>query len=258
MAVFDFDYEKTFNNAKTIFSQIHFRNGKEKEALTRLKSASSLGFEVACYAFILHDADIEENGEVKTPHIHLMFTAKEGHSKQYWLDALFKAFGDLCVTREAITLSSVQYERGALRYLTHIDKPYKTQYSPEKVTSFPPSWFDDAMKEQPLKNPPLVRLMECQSKSDIYDLVGLSSYDKARKIWEEIRTEQFKRDNYDALLEAYNDVADDLRSVMVLVQKLRQCSFAPKTNWPQVCALLDSIESMYDRLEAKWRKMNDE
>lgn len=258
MAVFDFDYNKSFNNAKAIFSQIHFRNGKEKEALTRLKSASSLGFPVAKYAFILHDKDIDENGVLKVPHIHLMYEAEEGHSKQGWIDLLFKAFGDLCESREAITLTSVQYERGALRYLIHIDHPEKPQYKPADVSSFPADWFAGALTEKPVQNPPLARLMACRSKSDIYDLVGLTAFDRACKAYDSIAQESWKKDNYDALLEAYNEVADDLRSVMVLVQKLRQASFAPKTNWAQVCGLLDSIESMHDRLEAKWRKMNDE
>lgn len=259
MKTFDFDYKKNFNNGKEIFAELHFDNGKEKEALARLAEApSSLGFSIDRYAFILHDSDTDENGVAKVPHIHLLFVAKESHSKTYWIDTLYNAFSDLVRSRDAVGVTATQYERGALRYLVHRDHKLKYQYDPEKVVSSPADWFADALVEQPVKNPSLGVLLACENHAEIYDLVGLTQYDKACRAYDDLRREQFKRDHYQALLDAYMEAIDAFRLLALEIEPLRRQTFELKTNWSIVISVVDKIDELRNKILAKYESLKED
>ncbi|MBR2786571.1 MAG: hypothetical protein IKD76_03655 [Clostridia bacterium] len=78
------------------------------------------------YAYILHDKDVNDNGELKKKHIHAM--VKYGGRRtlssvqnEFFKYGLEKRFCDTC------------NERAMLRYFTHIDDPDKYQYSIDDI-----------------------------------------------------------------------------------------------------------------------------
>ena len=78
------------------------------------------------YAYILHDLDTDENGELKKAHWHIVLRFKDTRS--------------INVLSEELDIPSHRLEycrnlKGAIRYLTHIDDPDKYQYKVESVKS---------------------------------------------------------------------------------------------------------------------------
>ena len=80
------------------------------------------------WAYITHDMDTDENGEVKKPHIH-------------WVGKLANAalLSTVAGGRKlGVPENSVEYCKNwkyAVRYLVHKDSPEKFQYSPDSVCS---------------------------------------------------------------------------------------------------------------------------
>lgn len=85
------------------------------------------------FAYILHDKDVDENGELKKPHIH-------------WVGRL-KAARYLSALADDLGVAENMIERcrsfdAFIRYLTHIDDPDKFHYPLEAVIStFPINKF---------------------------------------------------------------------------------------------------------------------
>lgn len=76
------------------------------------------------YAYIIHDKDVDEFGELKKPHIHFFFKADSPRTLQW-----FSEFLDVPVNQ----LQAVKSEKAILRYLCHLDNPDKVQYNPKDV-----------------------------------------------------------------------------------------------------------------------------
>lgn len=76
------------------------------------------------YAYILHDKDITEDGEIKKEHIHVI--VKFDNARE--LDSLAK---ELNIEKNMIKfMNSIKY---SIRYLTHKDQKKKTQYNFEQI-----------------------------------------------------------------------------------------------------------------------------
>lgn len=87
------------------------------------------------FAYIVHDMDVDENGELKKPHIH-------------WVGQRSACTLDFVASHIEIPENSIEYCRKfkrSIRYLIHEDSPSKFQYEQEKiVTSFDlTKYFDD-------------------------------------------------------------------------------------------------------------------
>ena len=83
------------------------------------------------YWYILHDRDVKENGELKTPHFHLVLWFKfKSCYKQYVIDYLSQL---LNCSPEIISVEPMRDLTISLRYLTHIDDEEKYQYSDDEV-----------------------------------------------------------------------------------------------------------------------------
>lgn len=195
------DFSGSFNNAKGVFAVIHFNDGKEKEAFDLLKKRSFEFLRNGKLALIIHDKDKEKDGTPKTPHIHVMFESLEGHSKQTWIGLFADA---LNVKREAVGVRALGSIRGALRYLVHVDFPDRYQYPREEAFCSEPELFDLALA--PLsKEPSYDELMACNSRKEIYEMVGLTKFAKASKARDELmlelRKHEFLEAEFDALLD---------------------------------------------------------
>ena len=79
------------------------------------------------YAYILHDRDTDENGELKKPHYHVYMHFENARL----FSAIANAFG---IAENNVEL--VKSKRSLLRYFTHIDNPDKYQYSYKDIVSF--------------------------------------------------------------------------------------------------------------------------
>ncbi len=77
------------------------------------------------YAVILHDKDIDENGEAKKPHWHVIITV--GNNKR-WNSALAKELGI-----EMNYIEKIRNLDRALEYLIHLNDQDKHQYSIDEV-----------------------------------------------------------------------------------------------------------------------------
>lgn len=87
-------------------------------------------------AYILHDKDFDENGEIKKAHYHVFYKSKDGQT----LSAVAKQFKlftmDGKVNEGAVTVLAPKTKHtvvGCCRYMIHIDNPDKYQYSKASI-----------------------------------------------------------------------------------------------------------------------------
>ena len=78
------------------------------------------------FAYIIHDKDVNEEGEIKKAHIH--WCGKK--SSPAPLSTISNALGV-----EANNIKFCRNWKLSLRYLIHADNPEKFQYDPDKVTA---------------------------------------------------------------------------------------------------------------------------
>ena len=74
-------------------------------------------------AYIVHDMDVDDNGELKKPHIH-------------WVGQRSACTLDFVASNLEIPENSIEYCRKfkrSIRYLIHKDSPSKFQYEREKL-----------------------------------------------------------------------------------------------------------------------------
>lgn len=203
------DFKAPFYSAKNIFVEIHCE-GQEKEAAMALATPLKWPFETTFYAFILHDRDINENGEKKPSHYHLFAETNTKQGKVKWLDALQKVFPFL--PREALTVSAVQSERSCLRYLVHRDNPEKWQYDTEEVYTSAKKRFERAFEEVKDSNPSWDTIASWKSEEDIYQTVGLSNYHKAKEVWRDTQNaieRDFEIKELEERIKGYCDLEKD-------------------------------------------------
>lgn len=90
------------------------------------------------YAYILHDKDTKENGEVKEPHIHLMIRFNDSVPTTAILSRFHNAVvidGKTYVTVAENNLQKCHKWTSAIAYLTHSNRLDKYQYSDDEVKS---------------------------------------------------------------------------------------------------------------------------
>ena len=94
------------------------------------------------YAYIYHDSDIKENGELKTKHLH--FVAEDRHSLKNWAELFGLPENMIEICRGF---------RASNRYLIHIDDNDKFQYKFEDIKTNRPlrlkSYFEDNQELNP-------------------------------------------------------------------------------------------------------------
>ena len=81
------------------------------------------------YAYIYHDRDVKEGGELKEPHWHILLTVKG----QTTFSALLQHFKRAGVANTRLLPITRDYIADRFRYLTHKDNPEKYQYSEEGI-----------------------------------------------------------------------------------------------------------------------------
>lgn len=84
----------------------------------------------------LHDLDVNEDGEAKKPHFHVVFKTNNTVSREYVLKTYVATFG-------GVGAEKVHNPKGMLRYLCHLDNPDKPKYNVESVTNVYTQGFGD-------------------------------------------------------------------------------------------------------------------
>ena len=116
------------NNIVRSWSLVSYLHTAE-EIEVRLQSIPIL----SAYAYILHDMDINENGEIKTPHFHIAIILKQPTTLNricsYFKGEETDGTPINCLGKPTISNSAI-YD-----YLTHKNEPEKHQYSETAIIS---------------------------------------------------------------------------------------------------------------------------
>lgn len=83
------------------------------------------------YAYILHDRDFDENGEVKKPHYHLYIKLNGKKRCSTLYNDIIKCLGEGAT--QPFLIQSCSNERSFQRYLVHADDLDKTQYQISEI-----------------------------------------------------------------------------------------------------------------------------
>lgn len=87
----------------------------------------------------LHDRDVDENGELKKPHYHILVMF-DGPVTQKRANEIIAPFNG---TQSAEYIYSL---RGSTRYLSHLDNPEKAQYNPDEIIALSGADLGDMLR----------------------------------------------------------------------------------------------------------------
>jgi len=140
------------------------------------------------YAYIMHDKDVDEFGEIKKAHYHLILRWNDTKS----INALSKELG-IPVNR----ITKIKSFKSSIRYLTHIDYKEKYQYKYNDIVTNMDiaEYFEDNLTElQKVKliYEILTKEQISNKKHMLYIVLeaGLwSEYRRGYNIWKDILTE---------------------------------------------------------------------
>lgn len=175
-----------FNSGKNLFLVIQLQKADDKKVLGVLETRTLDIFGLGRFAYILHDKDVLDNGEIKGKHLHIVYSAPQAKSSANWVKYFSEA---LNVEKEAVSVEMMGSERKCLRYLLHLDDGAKHQYDRSEVVTN----MDDVCKKAWeansgfVQNPTLEQLekaMGSEGIKGIYNLVGMSGFNKALKVTE--------------------------------------------------------------------------
>ena len=98
------------------------------------------------YAFIIHDRDINDNGEIKTVHIHLYLCSDKRHQLKYYIYLLSDL---LNINEELISVRVSNSDAGDIQYLVHKNNKEKFQYNVDDIkTNIPKDMFEEMMNRK--------------------------------------------------------------------------------------------------------------
>lgn len=126
------------------------------------------------FAYILHDQDVDGNGELKKPHYHWLI-ARDTPAP---LSTMVNALG--------VPDNSVEFcrsYRAFLRYMIHADDPTKHQYSPDDVKGVYKKHFLLGSSEKSF----VLLAMEKISSGDIRSIQGLAAFGAELEDWPSFR-----------------------------------------------------------------------
>lgn len=143
------------------------------------------------FAFILHDKDVLENGEIKTPHIHLVFIYKTNRKRlNTILTDLAQYIG---VNTLAISIDKMSDLVGSLQYLIHKNNSDKHQYDINDITTNISSGEMTTYMASDSKSMSIEYLIgvisKNRSKIDIMREIGLTYYHMYRNVINDIYNE---------------------------------------------------------------------
>lgn len=121
-------------------------------------------------AYIFHDRDIKEDGSLKKPHYHVFI--QYGNTTTY--KNIYELFGSIAANGH---IERVISPTGAYQYLTHKNRPEKTQYADDEIVwlnAFDPSTFAEWSPSEKMDNMRVIMLTVNSHK--IYEYAALLEY----------------------------------------------------------------------------------
>ena len=135
---------------------------------------------------ILHDSDIKDNGELKTPHYHIVISFKNGFRTR--CATILNLFDD--DTRLCISIQLCVNLFSSIRYLIHLDNETKYQYSRDLISTnnnrMLSNYLDGNTELENLSASELIYI--CKeleySRMKILNYIGLNNFNKYYKVIE--------------------------------------------------------------------------
>lgn len=181
---------KAFDCTINVFDKSLNRDLKIEEVERCFKIISTF------YCIILHDEDINDNGELKNPHYHIYFTTECTIGKQRAIKTIMLAL-KLKSCDNIHVLPSLNATL-SMRYLCHLDDEDKHPYELNKVVSNDyPKFYNTVSNTYILNEDTLLELaFKCNNLFEFIKTVGMSSYEKHWRLYERIfeHSQKIKRD----------------------------------------------------------------
>lgn len=145
------------------------------------------------YAFILHDKDTLDNGEIKTPHIHLVCLL---NGSRWRLSTTLNNIADaLKVSEMAVSIDKVSDFNGSIQYLIHKNNNDKYQYPlTDIVTNMKNGEIDVYLNSESggVSLEVLINIIKRNRKiTDIIREIGLNNYRLYRNVIWDIYSEVY-------------------------------------------------------------------
>lgn len=141
---------------------------------------------VADYGYILHDKDHKDDGELKTPHVHLVASYPQGKRNTRWSTWVNKLADYLGLDVRSISLDSCVSFDSSLQYLIHKNDIDKFQYPLEEVKSSYDLQELNTIMQREVKSFTIdyaIRIIdECETLTEAIKVFGLKIYYQYRNI----------------------------------------------------------------------------
>lgn len=130
------------------------------------------------YALIVHDKDIDNNGVLKTKHIHLVFECPKRHRLSFYIARLSEYFN---VERNQVSVQVSNSFEGDIQYLVHKNNANKYQYDVKDIkTNMSCDELQDRLMRDIHKEITARYVFEvvksCRTKTNIIEKLGLGIY----------------------------------------------------------------------------------
>lgn len=128
-------------------------------------------YDIACWVSPCHDKDIDDNGDIKKPHYHILLVAPLNDTIRF---TTFKKIAELCNISQGSYIQSII---GAYSYLTHERNPEKYQYTADEIIRLggAPSVTQLSLLQEDIKKDVYCDLVEFIIKEQITELHTLYS-----------------------------------------------------------------------------------
>lgn len=150
----------------------------------------TLSLNMFLFAFRVHDRDVNDDGELKTPHIHVFIKAQKRHQLKYYIYLLADA---LHCDENLISIKVADSDAGCIQYLVHKNNKEKYQYSIDGVYhNYNQEIFDSLMNCEIVSTitaKELIELCKEHSKLEIIQILGPIKYNQYSKVINEIYKE---------------------------------------------------------------------
>lgn len=141
------------------------------------------------YWIILHDKDFDENGEVKTPHFHVVSRFSCQFRKSTLINKISKY---LNIPSNVVSVAKCQVLTKSIRYLTHLDFKNKYQYDLKDIKSNDYSTLicSYTFSKEDLTAGDLIVVCQLRlSVSQLLQIIGLRNYSRYRNVINDLRQE---------------------------------------------------------------------
>ena len=179
------------NTKSKLFTLVveEYDNANEKHVLTSelVKYLQKEDY-IVYYAMILHDRDIDDNGELKRKHFHIVIQTRTPYAKSTILTDIVK---EVIVARECVSVRAYDNIKLAVQYLIHKNDSDKEQYDIMGIISSDETatidYIEKDIDTSDLEIDDLISICgECDDLTQVYTKVGIVNARKYRWVIQDI------------------------------------------------------------------------